>query len=152
MAAPNPTCAQYAAAFPASAQPTAAAVCTCESGGNPNARALTAYEDSRGLWQVNLLAHPQYASVDLYDPAVNVQAALAISSNGTNWQPWSTYTNGCYTQYLDYAGGSASPLADVSSAVGSSVAAATGSGFKGALFAGGIILGLLALDDVLSGF
>lgn len=35
------------------------------------------------------------------NPAAQVQAALSISGGGTNFRPWSTYTNGSYRQYLD---------------------------------------------------
>lgn len=68
----------------------AAQVALLESGGRARARALTGREDSRGLWQINVRAHPQYARRDLFNPAVNAQAAVRISRNGTNWQPWTT--------------------------------------------------------------
>jgi len=47
-----------------------------ESGGNPKARAVTQYEDSRGLFQINVLANPQYATSNLYDPEVNARIAF----------------------------------------------------------------------------
>ena len=31
-----------------------------------------------------------------YNPMGNAKAALAISSNGTNWRPWTTYVTGAY--------------------------------------------------------
>ncbi len=68
----------------------AAAVALRESGGRPNARNLSKREDSRGLWQINVRAHPQWALRNLYNPRVNAQAAIAISSNGRNWSPWTT--------------------------------------------------------------
>ena len=68
----------------------AAQVALFESGGRPTARLKTSREDSRGLWQINLKAHPTYAHADLYDPVTNVRAAIAISGNGANWSPWST--------------------------------------------------------------
>lgn len=46
-----------------------------ESGGNPQARAVTDREDSRGLFQINLPVHPQYTGLDLFDPAVNAEIA-----------------------------------------------------------------------------
>lgn len=46
-----------------------------ESGGDPYARAVTPREDSRGLFQINVVAHPQYATTNLYDPAVNAEIA-----------------------------------------------------------------------------
>lgn len=77
----------------------AVAIALAESGGNPLAHANTSREDSRGLWQINVRAHPTWANRNLYDPATNAQAMAEISSGGTNWQPWSTYTNGRYRQF-----------------------------------------------------
>lgn len=70
----------------------AAQVASLESGGRPDAHNKTIREDSRGLWQVNIKsnAHPEYASSNLYDPTVNVHAAIKISRNGTQWSQWST--------------------------------------------------------------
>lgn len=45
-----------------------------ESGGNVNSHA-TVGEDSRGLFQINIKANPQYANVDLYDPVKNAEIA-----------------------------------------------------------------------------
>jgi hypothetical protein len=42
-----------------------------ESGGSTTARANTSSEDSRGLFQVNIYAHPDANSVQLYDPEYN---------------------------------------------------------------------------------
>ncbi len=84
----------------------ATAIALAESGGN-----VTAYnggnppgaESSCGLWQINLLAHPSYTKTEMFDPVQNAAAMYAISSQGTNWNPWSTYTNGAYTNYLAQA-------------------------------------------------
>jgi hypothetical protein len=46
-----------------------------ESGGDPNARTSTSKEDSRGLFQINLKAHPQWKNVNLYDPIENAKLA-----------------------------------------------------------------------------
>lgn len=46
-----------------------------ESGGNPNSQALTSKEDSRGLFQINIKAHPQWKGVNLYDPVENAKIA-----------------------------------------------------------------------------
>lgn len=80
----------------------AAAVAMAESGGNPDAYGDADYGGSIGLWQVNLPAHPDYSEQDLYDPTYNAKAALAISSNGKNWNPWTTYRTGAYKKW--YAG------------------------------------------------
>jgi hypothetical protein len=99
------------AGFPVSAVPTAAAVAMAESGGNPNAVGDLQITPggSIGLWQVNLKAHPSYNRASLFDPAYNALAALAISSGGRNWAPWSTFNSGAYTQYLRPYGPAAVP-------------------------------------------
>lgn len=79
----------------------AAAIAMAESGGNPDALAVTDREHSVGLWQINLLAHAQYDETMLHDAAYNAKAAFDISQHGANWRPWSTYTNGSYKQFLD---------------------------------------------------
>lgn len=77
----------------------AAAVAMAESGGNPNAMGDAQFGGSVGLWQINLPSHPNYDPARLTDPVYNAQAAYAISSGGTNWQPWTTYRTGAYQQY-----------------------------------------------------
>lgn len=74
---------------------TAAAIAMAESGGNPDAvgdLVITPPLGSIGLWQINAAAHPQYDPTSLHDPNTNAAAALTISSGGTNFNPWSTYT------------------------------------------------------------
>ena len=84
----------------------AAAVAMAESRGNPQATAIVTDplpgngpERSFGLWQINTLAHPNYNEASLLDPTYNAHAAYQISSAGTNWTPWSTYTSGAYKKY-----------------------------------------------------
>lgn len=60
----------------------------------------TTQENSMGLWQVNRNAHPQYAADYLFTPQGNAAAAVAISSGGTSFGPWSTFTNGAYKSFL----------------------------------------------------
>lgn len=69
----------------------AAAIAMAESGGRTCARNLSGIEDSQGLWQINVRAHPAWAEQDLSDPAINAKAMLAVSGNGSNWTPWSTW-------------------------------------------------------------
>jgi len=45
-------------------------------------------EDSRGLWQINVKAHPRYALWNLFDPQVNALAAYEIWLNAGSWRPW----------------------------------------------------------------
>ena len=93
------------------AAPIAAAVALAESGGNPSAHNGNAStgDDSWGLWQVNMLGSMGAArrtqfgitsNSQLTDPATNAKAAIAISSNGANWTPWTTYTSGAYQKFV----------------------------------------------------
>lgn len=50
----------------------------------------------RGLWQIN----SSHGHQSTYDPLKNARAAVAISDNGTNWGPWSTFGNGDYRQFM----------------------------------------------------
>ena len=81
----------------------AAAIALAESGGNPDDNyAPGPQEDSRGLWQINVAptANPQYGKLNLYDPTQNVKIAIAMSQNGRNWRPWTTFTSGDYRKFL----------------------------------------------------
>jgi biotin carboxyl carrier protein len=79
----------------------AVAVALAESSGNSDATNVNSDGSiDRGLWQVNSV-HAQYDAKQLFDPTYNAKAAYAISSNGTNWQPWSTYNNGAYLKYMN---------------------------------------------------
>ena len=45
-----------------------------ESGGNPKSHNPKG-EDSRGVFQINLYAHPQWSNLNLYDPEINARIA-----------------------------------------------------------------------------
>lgn len=95
-------CQQVALIWPADQQDTAQAICMAESGGDPNAHCFNCAgvpENSVGLFQINLNAHPDLATQDVYDPTVNAQAAYDLWKS-SGWSPWSTYTNGAYRKYL----------------------------------------------------
>jgi hypothetical protein len=88
----------------------AAAVAMAESGGNPNAHNSKPPDDSYGLWQINMLGGlgparrkslGLSANSDLYNPQTNAKAMKQISSNGGNFSPWSTYTNGSYLKFMN---------------------------------------------------
>lgn len=76
----------------------AARIAWRESRGNPRvSRIVTAQqapalkqlpERSFGLWQINVLAFPQFDEGLLLDPAYNAAAAYALSKGGTAWGPW----------------------------------------------------------------
>ncbi|MFE4960417.1 hypothetical protein ACFRCW_42385 [Streptomyces sp. NPDC056653] len=92
----------------------AAAVAMAESGGRTTAHNPIPPDDSYGLWQINMLGSmgPDRraklgisSNSGLYDPAVNARAMAMISSGGSNFGPWSTYTNGAYKKHLGQSAG-----------------------------------------------
>jgi hypothetical protein len=92
-----------AAGFRGADLQTSVAVALAESGGNPAAHNLSSREDSRGLWQINVRAHPEFASSNLYDPATNARAARAVLAK-QGWRAWSVFTNGKFLLYMPTAG------------------------------------------------
>ena len=70
---------------------TAAEIAMAESGGRQYAVSPT---DDYGLWQINMAAHgPTQAT---FNEMGNARAAIAISDDGNNWTPWTTYMSGAY--------------------------------------------------------
>jgi LysM repeat protein len=67
----------------------AAEIAMAESGGNPNAISPT---NDFGLWQING-SHGAQATLD---PLGNARAAVDISGDGSDWNPWTTYVTGAY--------------------------------------------------------
>jgi hypothetical protein len=55
-------------------------------------------EDSRGLWQINVRAHPWAdPALLLTDPLYNARAAYRVYTDaGSRYTPWSVYTSGAY--------------------------------------------------------
>ena len=105
----------------------ATAIAMAESGGNESAHNSNANtgDDSYGLWQINMLGslgpsrRQQFGisrNDELLDPCTNAKAMSIVSSGGTNWQPWTMYTNGEYKKHLEAAkkvsnvGGSSSEI------------------------------------------
>lgn len=79
------------------AAPMAAAIAMAESRGestatNQNTNGTT----DRGLWQINSV----HGAQSTYDVVANTKSAIAISNNGTDWSPWSTFKNGAYKAFL----------------------------------------------------
>jgi len=99
---------------PAGSADIAAAIALAESQGCKYAKAgptddrpeqtctyrQTSSENSYGLWQINIKAHPNYSGAELWDATTNAQAAIAISSNGSDFGAWTTFTDGAFQQYL----------------------------------------------------
>ncbi|OHV25726.1 glycoside hydrolase [Parafrankia soli] len=90
-----------AAGFTSDQAVTMTAVALAESGGNGMAHA-TRGEDSRGLWQINMNAHKQWAHLDASDPAVNARMAYEVSRQGRDISPWTVTHGGADARYLDY--------------------------------------------------
>lgn len=75
----------------------AAAIAMAESGGVINASNHNSNGSTdRGLWQINSV----HGSQSTFDEMGNARAAVAISSNGSNWTPWVTYNTGAYKRFL----------------------------------------------------
>jgi hypothetical protein len=64
----------------------AVAVSGCESGFLTGAWAYLG-EDSRGLWQLNVEAHPELLLYDLFDPQINAYWAYDLWRR-QGWGPW----------------------------------------------------------------
>jgi hypothetical protein len=69
---------------------TAAEIATAESGGRSDAISPT---DDFGLWQINAGHGPALATLN---PEGNARAAVLISDDGRDWNPWTTYREGLY--------------------------------------------------------
>jgi len=68
----------------------AAEIAMAESGGQQDALSPT---NDYGYWQINGSHGPAEAT---FNPLGNAEAAIAISGNGTDWDPWTTYVSGAY--------------------------------------------------------
>jgi hypothetical protein len=101
------------AGFRGDALVTMVAIAKAESGFDANAAGDGALVNktwglSLGLWQVRSL-NAEYGTgktrdaTKLRDPAFNARSAWAISGGGTNFKPWSVFTNGRYRQHLPAA-------------------------------------------------
>jgi hypothetical protein len=77
------------AGFTGEALDWALQIAKCESGFNTEARLLSPKEDSRGLMQINVRAHPEFLYYDLYDPLDNCVAAYQLfKRRGENFLDW----------------------------------------------------------------
>ena len=68
----------------------AAKIAMAESGGRQYAVSPT---NDYGYWQINGSHGPAEAT---FNPIGNAKAAIAISGNGRDWYPWTTYVTGAY--------------------------------------------------------
>lgn len=89
---------------------TATAIAVGESALNPSAVGDTTLTDatwgpSIGLWQIRSLKAETGTGKTrdasrLKSPEFNARSMAAISNGGSNWGPWSVYTNGTYKSHL----------------------------------------------------
>ena len=88
------------------------AIAQAESARNPGAVGDVALQNgtwgpSVGLFQIRTLKAETGTGSDrdiqrlMNNPAEQVKAAMNISGGGSNYRPWSTYTNGAYRKFLD---------------------------------------------------
>jgi Lysozyme like domain len=89
---------------------TAVAVALAESGGNAKAynpergAGTLPGQGSYGLWQIYLHAHPDFTTMDKFDPQLNANEAYKVYVEaGNSFTPWSTYKNGAFEAHLDDA-------------------------------------------------
>ena len=88
-----------------------AAIAEAESGGSTTAHGDLSFGQTRGqyagslgLWQIYGNAHPSVSAECAQDPQCAADQVKAISSNFTNWNPWTTFKTGAYLQFLDSPG------------------------------------------------
>ena len=78
----------YNAGFKGIDLQAAVKIAGCESSFNTNAH-NTSGEDSRGLMQINVDAHPHYAHLNLFDPQINCNIAYKIYQQANKtFKPW----------------------------------------------------------------
>lgn len=111
------------------AAPLMAAIALAENGGVGRTDAINdtpATKDySVGLWQVNYFGSllptrsASYGTPEALraDPNAQARAAIAISGNGRNFAPWTTYTSNKYKKYLGGSSGGGGILPDFVGAV-----------------------------------
>lgn len=86
----------------------AAAIAMAESGGIPSKVTQDSDDDSWGLWQINfkgdLIDRLRQFGLEnkqaVLDPRRNAMVMAHISSNGGNFNAWTTYTSGKYEKFL----------------------------------------------------
>ena len=72
---------------------TAAEIAEAESGGRQYAANWNSNGTvDRGYWQVNSI----WGALSTFDAAGNSRAAVRISHDGTDWDPWTTYQTDAY--------------------------------------------------------
>jgi len=86
------------------------AIAKCESGYDLTVKGDISLMNSKwsysyGVYQIRLLNNPRgewWRDSNFVEQSLDNQslAAYAISGNGTNFTPWTTFANSCYQQYM----------------------------------------------------
>ena len=102
---------QYAAnaGFSGIAQQIIVAIAQAESSLNTLAVGKNPGSLDRGILQINNFWHSEVSDQCAFDPQCAFNAAFKISSSGTNFSPWSTFTNGSYQKFMGSGPVSTSP-------------------------------------------
>ncbi len=80
---------------------TMTAIARAESGCSPQATNNNPpIEYSVGVFQLNLLAHPEISEAEARDVYLSARWAYALSGGGSNFRAWSAYTNGKYRSFV----------------------------------------------------
>jgi hypothetical protein len=111
-----------ASAFPTTGRPLPPRV--QGAGGNvQNNKTAYSFTDRQKLW-VAAGGNPSKSILAAAVSMGNAQAAVAISKNGTDWRPWTTFRSGAYIPFMHRANAFPDPSSDVTGAVGAAVGAA----------------------------
>lgn len=92
-----------AAGFSLPGLTTIVAIALAESGLNTDATNTAGNSPpstDRGVLQINSYWHAEVSDACAFNPACAFVEGYRISAQGTNFTPWSTYTNGAYQQYV----------------------------------------------------
>jgi hypothetical protein len=116
------------------------AIAMAESGLNANAHNARG-EDSRGLTQVNVNAWPQFRNQNLYDPVVNMRAAMVVKTR-QGWGAWSVWKNARALLFIPQATGA---VGGRGTRAGIAAGAGAAQAVTGAV--GGVASDLSALSD-----
>jgi len=88
------------AGFSGSSAQQMTAIALAESGGRTDAVSKTG---DYGLFQINLASHPDVTQACALDPVCAASKAFAISKQGTDFGPWTTFQQGVYQQFMAQA-------------------------------------------------
>ncbi|GHO57217.1 CHAP domain-containing protein [Ktedonobacter robiniae] len=79
------------------------AIAHAESSLNPKAclrNTDTHHTLDRGIMQINNYWHSEVSDACAFDPKCSFEQAYRISSKGTSFHPWATYTSGAYRKFM----------------------------------------------------